>query len=447
MCPSCQDRPGLASDEATSFRPGADLTKVLRAAGLVTFVQVASSALAYFSQVLLARWLGVFEFGVYVFAWNWAVLLPIVTSLGLEPAAVRFVPQYLVQEEWGRLRGFLRRGSAFVLVGGVLVAAAGWLALAILGARVPGYSVVPVRLALLCVPLLGLISFMAEASRGFGRVALAYIPQRLVLPGLFIVAVAVISTTRAPDAVLVLKISVVVCVVTALAMAVLFRRVLVTRVRAATPEFHTRGWLRVALPLFLTDGLFAVLLRFDTVMLGAMRSPDEVAVYAACLRTAGLAVFVFTAMSALVAPKFAELYAQGNRAAQVDFVRSVARWTFWPSAVVAVGLAVFGRPILAVFGPSFAAGYPSLLILTAGLLTFTITGPTNAYLAASGHQDDIVPAIASAIVTNITMNAFLIPRYGVMGAAVASAVGMVVGRVLLYVAVRRRLGLETLFLR
>ena len=413
----------------------------------MTFVQVGSSALAYISQVLFARWLGAFEFGVYVFAWNWAILLPILTSLGLEQTAVRFVPQYLVQEEWGRLRGFLRRGFAVVLAGGVLVAAAGWLVLAILGARVPGYSVVPVRLALLCVPLLGLISFTSEASRGFGRVALAYVPQRLVLPGLILVVAAVVSTMRAPDAVLLLKISVVACGATALAMAVLFRRGLVARLRAATPEFHTRGWLRVAFPLFLTDGIFVALLRVDTVMLGAMRSPDEVAIYAACLRTAGLGVFVFTAMSALVAPRFAALYAQGDRAAQADFVRSVARWTFWPSAVVALGLVVFGRPILAVFGPGFAAGYPAMMVLTAGLLTFTITGPTNAYLAASGHQDDIVPAVASAIVTNITMNVLLIPRYGVMGAAVASTAGMAVGRVLMYVAVRRRLGLETLFLR
>jgi O-antigen/teichoic acid export membrane protein len=182
-------------------------------------------------------------------------------------------------------------------------------------------------------------------------------------------------------------------------------------------------------------------------MLGFMRQPNEVAVYDACMKTAGLTFFVFTAMSALAAPKFVELYYGGDRTALVSFVRSIARWTFWPSAAVVLGVVALGRIVLSFFGTSFVVGYPSLVLLAVGYLTFAITGPTNAYLTASGHQDDIVPAVATASILNIALNLVLIPRHGVLGASVASVISIVVARVWLYVAVRRRLGLDTLFYR
>lgn len=425
---------------------GADLRKVLRAAGLVMFVQIAASALSYLTQILLARWLGPFEFGVYVFAWSWAVLLPILASMGMSQAVVRFVPEYLAREEWGRLHGLLRRGPAIVVVGGLLVAVIGWLVVTALGSRVPSHYLQPVRVALLCVPLLGSIAFFGEVSRGFGRVGLAFVPQQLIRPGLFLGAVAVLSTMRGLDAAAVLQVSLGACLATTLLLLVLFRSVVSRQIRSASPQFHMREWLRVALPLFLADGIFLILWNVDTLMLGALRPPEDVAIYDACMKTAGLTFFVFTAMSALAAPKFTELHVRQDRPALQHFVRSIARWTFWPSVAVAAGVAIAGPRILGFFGPTFVAGYSSLLVLTAGYLTYSITGPTNAYLAASGHQDDIIPAMASASVSNIALNALLIPRYGVMGAAIASVVSVVIARVWLYIAVRRRLGLETLFL-
>ena len=52
-----------------------DRSRAQRAAGTAFLIRVASAALVYLAQVLLARWMGSFEFGVYVYVWTWVLLL------------------------------------------------------------------------------------------------------------------------------------------------------------------------------------------------------------------------------------------------------------------------------------------------------------------------------------------------------------------------------------
>ena len=50
--------------------------------------------LIYLSQILLARWMGSFEFGIYVYVWTWVLLIGDLADLGLASAAQRFIPEY-----------------------------------------------------------------------------------------------------------------------------------------------------------------------------------------------------------------------------------------------------------------------------------------------------------------------------------------------------------------
>ena len=99
---------------------GDNLRPVLFGAGLLMMIQAASAALNYVSQVLLARWMGPSEFGVYVFAWSWAHPISVAAAIGLSAAAIRFVPQYFEKDDWGKLHGLIRRSTTLVLVVGVL---------------------------------------------------------------------------------------------------------------------------------------------------------------------------------------------------------------------------------------------------------------------------------------------------------------------------------------
>ena len=68
-----------------------DRSLAQRTAGAAFLIRVASAGLLYLSQVLLARWMGTFEFGVYVYVWTWVLLIGTMADFGLAIAAQRFV--------------------------------------------------------------------------------------------------------------------------------------------------------------------------------------------------------------------------------------------------------------------------------------------------------------------------------------------------------------------
>src|SRR5664280_1326021 len=76
-------------------------------AGKVFLVRVGSALLALASQVLLARWMGSFEFGIYIYVWTWVLMIGALSDMGLSSAARRFIPEYTELEAFDRLRGFL----------------------------------------------------------------------------------------------------------------------------------------------------------------------------------------------------------------------------------------------------------------------------------------------------------------------------------------------------
>src|SRR6266705_5489121 len=83
----------------------ASVTK--RLAGTIFIVRVVSAALAYFSQILLARWMGGSDYGVYVYVWTWVLLLGSMMDFGISASAQKIIPEYRTRGEHALLRGFL----------------------------------------------------------------------------------------------------------------------------------------------------------------------------------------------------------------------------------------------------------------------------------------------------------------------------------------------------
>src|SRR5436305_15338957 len=78
-----------------------------RLAGTIFIIRVLSAALAYFSQIVLARWMGGSDYGVYVYVWTWVLLLGSMMDFGISASAQKIIPEYRARGEQALLRGFL----------------------------------------------------------------------------------------------------------------------------------------------------------------------------------------------------------------------------------------------------------------------------------------------------------------------------------------------------
>src|SRR6184192_1709896 len=78
-----------------------------RLAGTIFIIRVFSAALAYFAQILLARWMGGSDYGVYVYVGAWVLLLGSMMDFGISASAQKIIPEYRTRGEHALLRGFL----------------------------------------------------------------------------------------------------------------------------------------------------------------------------------------------------------------------------------------------------------------------------------------------------------------------------------------------------
>lgn len=412
-----------------------------RGAGLVLVSQVAGTGLSYLTQVLLARWAGTTGYGLYSYALAWAGLLSLVAGLGWPQALVRFIPEYETTGARARLRGLLRRSEQFVLGAGVALAFLGAALVASWsGALLPTAQARALFLGMGTVPLLALLHLQTAMCRARQQMGVAYAVPRLLRPLLMIggayLVVHQTNTLTGPAAVAVAAASV---VPLWLVQRLAFRLRLPRAVREAAPAYALRSWLRVALPLLLVAGFADLLRRTDLLMVGFFMTPEDVGFYKVASRTASVVGFVLMAVNAGAAPRFAALHAAGDRAGLQRFVSRLAHWIFWPSLLLFAGLVLAADLVLGLFGPAFSTARTPLIVLAAGQLVNAGTGSVGYLLNMTGHHRLTARVHGVTALMNIALNLAGLYFFGLVGAALATALCTVGWNVWLHRRVTDRL--------
>jgi len=422
---------------------GSDRSIAQRIAGAAFLIRVASAAIIYLTQVLLARWMGRFEFGIYVYVWAWVGFLGMLSPIGVAYSAQRFIPEYRTREDHDGLRGFLRGSRRLCVVLGAAAGAALAGTVWLFSDRIPAYYVVPFLIASLALAIFAVSSIQDSVARAFDRIDLALIPGYIAHPLLIMASMAAIHFSGLPvtarDGLIAASAAFWLVV---LIQGVLLDRRLAHEVAPGARRYEVMTWIRTSLPIFLVDSFFILLTYVDILVLQAFVGPADVAVYYAATKTLVLISFVYFAVAAASAHRFSEYHVAGESEKLARFVGDTIRWTFWPSLALAIGLLIVGEPLLSLFGQGFSEGYPLIFVLVIGLLARASVGPSERLLNMVGQQRACAMIYACAFATNLALCLVLIPRLGLIGAAASTATAVVVESTLLFVVTKRRLGLH-----
>ncbi len=106
-------------------------------------IRVASAAIAFLTQIVLARTMGEFEYGIFVFVWALVVIIGDMSCLGFHTTVVRFLPGYAGRNAHAEIRGLTSTARTFAMLSSSAIAAVGLLLLWLLRDSVTGYYVVP----------------------------------------------------------------------------------------------------------------------------------------------------------------------------------------------------------------------------------------------------------------------------------------------------------------
>src|SRR5262249_51463783 len=154
------------------------LSRVARGSIVALFVYSMGIGLTYFSQLIIARFVGVDAYGVYAYVFAWMVILAYFSTLGFDVALLRFVPAFGVERAWPLLAGVIRYAQTRAAAVGIAITVAGMLVSTV-------WSSAPnIRhtflIGFVLVPILALVRIRCSIVRAFGGVISALVPDRIV---------------------------------------------------------------------------------------------------------------------------------------------------------------------------------------------------------------------------------------------------------------------------
>lgn len=439
---SAHEPAGKALDKVALALSDDGPRSVAARAALFTFaVRIAAAVLAFAGQVVLARMMGAYEYGIYAIIWVWVLVLSTFTAMGYPTGMLRFIPELYKAGRINELRTVIARGPMVSMALCALVAVAGIAVL--LAAPHWFYTsfITPMILAAICIPLMTLVDHQEGVSQAFDWPDLTLIPTFIARPLLMLALfVGMTLAGMAPTATTAMIAALAaVLVVTSVQLFILRRRV-VAKIGKGPREGQVRPWVKAALPMLVVEGFFFLIINTDVMVAGAFVSPDQVAVYYAAAKTLALVHFVAFAIRIATYHKIAEYHATGDHAALQRTLADTLHWTFWPSLIICVMLLLGGELILSLFGAGFESGMTYLSILLVGVLIRASVGPAEAMLTMANRQSTAAWVYGFVFAINLGLNLALIPTIGLIGAAIATAVSMAFEALFLLIMVRRHIG-------
>ena len=199
----------------------------------------------FLSQILLARWMGGVEFGIYVYAWTWLQMVGDIIHLGLPLTAQRIIPEYTQRNDLDGLRGFLIGSRWIVFVGATAVAILGAFAVHALEQSLDAGTIMPLYLACVALPLYPVSNMLDGLARPYNAVNIALLPPFVLRPLMLIAAMAAaLAFGIAADATTAMAAFAFATWTTTLVQLVMFNRCLARKVPAGPRRYDFGAWIK-----------------------------------------------------------------------------------------------------------------------------------------------------------------------------------------------------------
>ena len=416
-----------------------------RAAGVGT-LSLANRLIGFATGVVLARYLGPEGYGSYAFVFAMVLLLLIPAKLGLPTLVLREIAAARSDPHRADPATLFWRAALVMLGTSVLSGLVLWLAGPLLLSSSPAGTADAFALGALLLPALTLLTLCTYSLRALNRVVLGHALWEVLPPAVALVLVLIAVQTqwfgqevsmalgaRLAGAVLSL----------AIAGRLVFRLLRAVQPTTRPKAVPLRQLISTALPFVLLEGGNIVMSRTDVLMLGALVDPHSVGIYNAALQAALLVPFALQVSNTVTAPDFSRLHAAGDLAELEAFAISTAR-------LIAVGgllcggiFIIFGGELLGLaFGEPYRMGATPLAILAAGQAISLCFGAPVLLLNMTGKQVVALRLVLMTATANVVLNAVLIPIFGMNGAAIATAICLIIWKAAAAIHLRRHLGIN-----
>ena len=408
-------------------------------------ISAASTLLSFGTGVLLARFMGPAQYGLYAYYYEIFMVLAIPAQFGLPTLIVRETAKDLENQAWGKIKGLWRWSSNITLI--TLFLAFLIVIYIIIDNSVAKTQLLTLLWGFALVPIASFAGLRGAALRGLHKVIKGQLPELIILPGLFFIFILLFNffakSPLLPSSAFLLQ--VIAALIAFIIGAILLIKSSPKELGLATPLYETKKWLSSVMALALLSGMSVLNKRITIILLGILSNSTQIGIFKVAVQIAGLAEFGIRVMNPVIAPEIASLHQQHDQARLQKLATISTRVIMLFNFFVTVGFAVIGRWFLEFFyGAEYISAYSIVLILLIGQLVNSSTGAVAMFLNMTGYEKDTTFARGVSLVITVGLIFAFTPLMGMQGTAIAVTIALIVWNILLWWLVRKRLKINCL---
>ncbi|MAH84084.1 MAG: hypothetical protein CBB68_07035 [Rhodospirillaceae bacterium TMED8] len=403
--------------------------RVLRNTLALGGAQIVTLASGVVTTVVFARALGPVNYGIIGFGIALISYLGLLTNMGMDVHGVREIPR---SSSHGRRLTQLIISTRLIFAGLLFVCLffvspyLGWPAMTRNVILIQGVGILGVALT---------VDFYFQAEQRMGIAALRQ-SSAAILGAVLVLALV----SDASDIYLAASIPIIVNVFTALILLLYFWSYSKSN-SAPQGELSRKKFVRKAAPLALMGILMTMYLNMDIIILGYLVNEYDLGLYVAATRISLIAMVIPNLLHSAFLPALSKvrdddllvLKAAENHARTVSF---------FGGAVGGAGVVLAPILVNVFFGDSFKGADSVLIILMVYVFLFHIAACFGTPLVAWQCDKPYMVIMIVSVALNVGLNFFLIPIFGITGAAVATLITQFVICIGVMVAAHKALGIK-----
>jgi O-antigen/teichoic acid export membrane protein len=402
---------------------------------LVTLLGMIISTISWFaSKVIITRATNPEVFGVYSLCYSITTFAYILSTLGLSVGIARYIPYYIGRSEKNKAQHAsliaLKVGSLLsILIFAVLFFFSNLIATNYFR-HIHNFSFY-LKLIFVTIPFYAVLDLVIGVARGYGNIVPKVYFLDCMRNGLFLILILLALPLGLSTSKIIFVYVISVIFPSIISYFYLSKTYKADFFASESAGVSLKEMLKFSLPLMFIPVMWLVLGTMDTIMLGYYKAADEVGIYNASASLAKICNALTTPVAFIFLPVATQFYAKKSFTEMSLLYEIFNKWIFSISLPFFGVLLFFPEVIITkLFGIEYMGGALCLKITTLGYLSILLFGMNNVTLTASGLSMKQMLLSVFTIVLNVVLNILLIPKYGMNGAAVATALSLTVFNVL-----------------
>lgn len=382
-------------------------------------------ALRFIYTVVCTRFLGSSLYGLFVLGRSVIQMAALFGQFGMGMAVQRQVAFYIGKNDKEKIGQSIRLALMFSVMMGIFV----FVLINVLSKTIATYIFnkeeldAAVRMLSLSIPAIVLLQVFYNIFQGLKKISIRVFLEYLLFH-LFNILLLVVLFGAGLKLAGVVWAFILTNILTLCAAIFLFARTNILPSNLKVDLATCKEQFSYALPMFFASALHFLQRWTDTLMLGIMSTSAAVGIYNVSLRLGALVATPLVAFNMIFSPLIGNIYAENDiRRLEYNY-QIVTKLIFTFSLYLFLIVVLFPKELLVVFGREFEAVSAVLIVICFGQLINASVGSTGYMLVMTGHQNINLINSVIFLILCISLNYFLIPRYGVLGAGIANAISL-----------------------